>query len=353
MSVLNLAWQREFPHVRFNSIWPAFTVATYAVTNKAGVNLDHTVHVAHMADPAYRIVTAWNHGQWYTDVSALTTCMRVANYPDAYQVVPGKTIYPDFMVIPHGLRDWGQFVGYTPLPPSSGLDSLRGKVVIIVGLSDRSKAIAEAATGAGANVTLVDFISGAPMSTKKECMAALKAVTAADLVYMTYPDFPEEFKRRGTLETPCSSWERMFQPACKTVYFYAQCLMPMLLKAAAPRFVIEAPAPVFHPEYFEPSVPYMVIAYMRAMYVIGISAEFSPRFDKPLLPVNAVWPAAGSQVAVATSLALLANTDAVTGAFYAEDVAAMPPPVEVPTDYSNNVHFFDYTQLWYHEQCGC
>ena len=52
MGLLAAAWSQEFPHIRFNTIWPHYMVATFAVTNTVGADLDNAVTVAHMADPA-------------------------------------------------------------------------------------------------------------------------------------------------------------------------------------------------------------------------------------------------------------------------------------------------------------
>ena len=86
MGMLAAAWAVEFPGVLFNTIWPQYMTATYAVSNNVGANLDHTVTVAHMADPAYRIVTSNCHTQFFTDKD-LVDMMRIET-PSVYQVDP-------------------------------------------------------------------------------------------------------------------------------------------------------------------------------------------------------------------------------------------------------------------------
>ena len=339
MSVLNLAWSKEFPTVRFNSIWPAFTVATYAVSNNAGVNLDHTVTVAHMADPAYRMVTSWNHGLWMTDVGVLQ-CMRVAGYPKQYQVRPDATLAEDFMVVPEGLQA-GQFLGYTAIPPADTTGTLRGKRLFIVGRCARTEALMVRATAEGAEARLVDF-KWAPF----EVAAVTEGIRALDLVYVSYPEVAAEVQALGTLATDEHGWMRLFEPACKSFFFFAQRVIPLLQRSPSPQLVVEAPAPVFHPDNFEPSVPYMAVAYIRSMHTIGIGAEFAS------LPVNAIWPASGTQLSLDASLHVLVHAAPVTGRFYAEDLAAMPPPREMPRDYSSGVSFFDFTSMWYGDVVG-
>eukprot|EP00966_Prymnesium_polylepis_P217353 5030500-Prymnesium_polylepis.1 len=165
------------PGVLFNTIWPQYMTATYAVSNNVGANLDHTVTVAHMADPAYRIVTSRQrrehlplndglllresasvcgrcHTQFFTDKD-LVDMMRIET-PSVYQVDPVSCtrrdcfacscspathkqllsrkrdiaqtaeIFEDFMIEPDGMRN-GQTIGYVELPPRSSAASIQGK----------------------------------------------------------------------------------------------------------------------------------------------------------------------------------------------------------------------------------
>ena len=203
MSMLNLAWQNEFPHVRFNTIWPALTVATYAVSNNAGVNLDHCVNIAHMADPAYRIVTSeprhlddrragadrheGDARTRHTAASRPAARPATAGAPplatpplatphgpsprpptargrsrairEEDQVKPGAALAPDFMTVPEGLQA-GQYIEYSPLPPAADLGALRGKSLVIMGASARTRELAARAAAEGARVKTIDFVAG-------------------------------------------------------------------------------------------------------------------------------------------------------------------------------------------------
>ena len=336
MAVLCSAWSAEFPGVRFNTIWPEGTVATYAVSNSAGLNLDHAVTVASMADPAYRIVTAWNHTQFYTDAGAIG-CMKVAGCPAIYKVNKDAPIAPDFMVEPEGVRS-GQHIGYTPLPATA--TSLAGVVLVIVGRSDKTAAMAAAAKAQGAQVHVCDMTAD-----PTEIERALAMVPHIDALYIPLgPEVSAKLRTSGTLDVGVDDWMRMSNPLCKAFYFFAQKAMPKLLKSKQPRLVVEAPPPICNPEAFTSGAPFAILCYMRAMHLIGIAEEF-----KGKLQANAIWPPPGSDVSVETALRALACTDTtVSGAFFAEDVAAntWPPNLPYPKEYSTGIHFFDFTSLW-------
>jgi hypothetical protein len=114
MGMLSMAWSGEFPHVRFNTLWPHKMVATFAVTNTVGADLSGAVTVAHMADPAYRIVTSDAQARFYRDTGALKD-MQIAD-TSQWQVEPTSTeLYDDFMIVPLGLQA-GQRIEYVPVP---------------------------------------------------------------------------------------------------------------------------------------------------------------------------------------------------------------------------------------------
>ena len=72
------------------------------MTNTVGADLDGATTVAHMADPAYRIVTSDANARFYLDTDALID-MGIADR-SAWQVEPSsRELYDDFMITPDGL----------------------------------------------------------------------------------------------------------------------------------------------------------------------------------------------------------------------------------------------------------
>ena len=345
MAMLAAGWAVEFPWIRFNTIWPRYMTATYAVSNNVGANLDHTVTVAHMADPAYRIVTSRCHTQFFTDADVISM-MRIRDKA-VYQVDPTAELFEDFMIDPEGFRG-GQRIGYTRLPPASpgapGGGALEGRVVVLAGGSDTLAPLVAAVLAQGGKPTVV------PLTQRVDAIeAALSEIDAIDCLYLEWPRH-ERLAAAGTPEVNCDAWESLFGGGCRAVYFYVKLCLPKLRRSVQrrPTILMEAPAPRCEPGRFVGGgVPHTIVSYIRGMYVIGIAEEFRGTN----LRCNGIW-ASDSGVGVANILSaaaiccVMAADDAPSGEIFAEQVTQDQGLIQYPVEYSKDVHFVDFTTAW-------
>jgi NAD(P)-dependent dehydrogenase (short-subunit alcohol dehydrogenase family) len=332
MGMLASAWSAEFPDVRFNTLWPHRMVATFAVTNTVGADLDGAVTVAHMADPAYRLVTSDSRTRFYLDTGALKD-MQIAD-TSQWQVEPTSTnLFDDFMVEPLGLQA-GQVIEYVSLP-AGDMSAFKSQNLLLVGTNNVTATMESTAKDAGASVRDVELVA----NTK-----AMDAVMeGAELDAMFIAAGPSS--SAGTLETNAEAWEWLFDLHCKAPYFYVAKGLPLLRRSAQPRVVMAAPLPACSPESFaSPSVPCALIAQIRGLYVIGMAEEFT---DSPI-EFNAIWETYENDPPASRCLDALSFGQG-SMQFYAVDVAAMPSEQKTvgPLDYTLGVHFNDTaTSRW-------
>jgi citronellol/citronellal dehydrogenase len=332
MGMLASAWSAEFPDVRFNTLWPHRMVATFAVTNTVGADLDGAVTVAHMADPAYRLVTSDSRTRFYLDTGALKD-MQIAD-TSQWQVEPTSTnLFDDFMVEPLGLQA-GQVIEYVSLP-AGDMSAFKSQNLLLVGTNNVTATMESTAKDAGASVRDVELVA----NTK-----AMDAVMeGAELDAMFIAAGPSS--SAGTLETNAEAWEWLFDLHCKAPYFYVAKGLPLLRRIAQPRVVMAAPLPACSPESFaSPSVPCALIAQIRGLYVIGMAEEFT---DSPI-EFNAIWETYENDPPASRCLDALSFGQG-SMQFYAVDVAAMPSEQKTvgPLDYTLGVHFNDTaTSRW-------
>ena len=262
MGMLAAAWSLEFPHIRFNTIWPHKMVATFAVTNTVGADLDGAVTVAYMADPAYRIVTSDSRNRFCRDTDALAD-MHIAD-TSQWQVEPTSLeLYDDFMIEPLGLIA-GQRIEYDPVP-SADVKALASEHVLLVGKSAVTAEMERVATGVGASVRVAELTP-----VVKAIEATMEGAQLDALFIGAAPT-----SSTGTLETNAELWENLFDNHCKAPYFTVAKGLPLLRKSALPRVVMVAPLPACSPESFAaPGVPCALISQIRGLYILGMAEEF-------------------------------------------------------------------------------
>ena len=345
MGMLAAAWSVEFPRLRFNTLWPQKQVATFAVTNTVGADLNHTVTVAHMADPAYRLVTSDATARFYLDTHALED-MGVADRT-AWQVDPrSRELNDDFMIAPTPVV--GRRVAYEPVPRGEAA-ALRGARILLVecGGAEEQREEEEG--------TLRDLERGLCATSK--CGARVRRLAwdqrrsaervrtddaPLDRLYVDAP-LPLGDAARSTLEVDADAWERCFQAQCKAAYFAMASAMPRLRRRPEgtgarppPRIVLVAPAPVCHPCSFASGVPHAIAAQMRGLYVLGVADEY------PDVECVALWTAHAAAPSVEHATATLAHST-TSGRFYATDVDAIPPDERLcgPSGYTRHQPFVD------------
>ena len=312
--MLAAAWSAEFPTIRFNTLWPQHAVATLAITNSWDLDLGKSATVAHMADPAYRIVTSLSHTRFYKDADALTD-MGVMDQA-AWKVDPASDeLYDDFMIEPLGVRA-GQCVEYRQLPSDVALHSLLGNHVLLLGAKSATALIEGAATEAGATVRVAELTAD---------VKAIEAIMeAAELDAIFISAGPASLA--GTLETSAEAWEIAFGLHCKAPYYCVAKAMPLLRRSNQPRVVMVAPAPMCHPQGFSAGVPCAVMAQVRGLYVIGMAEEFSGSGGKVGVRINAIWDGMAHGPAADKSLELLAFDSGLSGGFYAATLVKSAVP---------------------------
>ena len=330
MGMLTAAWSVEFSHVHFNTIWPHKLVGTFAMTNTAEVSLDSAVTVAHMADPAYRMVTSDAHGRFCLDSGVLQD-MGIADRSE-WQVNPmtsSNDIVDDFLIEPLGLEA-GQHIEYTSLPPGN-VTMLAGQRVLLVDQDVATAVMEQIATDAGA------LVRKAPLTCDVKMIQDI--VTSAETLDAIFIGAGPT-GAADTLGTDADMWEQMFKQHCKAPYFFIAKAMPTLRRGTQPRVVMVAPAPVCHPVSFTaPAVPCAVISQMRGLYVIGMAAEFDG-----IVSFDALWDGLGQNIDATTCLELLASAEP-SGIFYAVNVEAQP--LLGPQKYASEVVYLDWsTSRW-------
>ena len=335
MGMLSLAWSVEFPQVSFNTIWPHKMVATFALTNAVGADLNGAVTVAQMADPAYRIVTSDSTARFYLDTGVLKA-MGI-NDCSPWQVEPSsRRVYDDFMIEPVGLIA-EQRLRYVALPACE-LSSLAGEHLLLVQDSDRGATVTSAMEHAAMKAAM--FVEREELSAGVRTIAAhMQVRNKLDSIFVgAGPVLASD-----TLHTDADGWEQLFRLHCKMPYFCVANALPLMRRSARPRVVMVAPVPSCHPESFAaPAVPYGVVSQMRGLYVVGMAEEFNK-----LVQFTAIWDRTGNSLPAGKCLQLLACATAGSGCFYAtdvEDVLAVQQPSS-PVDYSKNVEFVDLTTL--------
>ena len=339
MGMLAAAWSAEFPNVHFNTIWPHKMVATFAVTNTVGADLVHAVTVAHMADPAYRIVTSEATGRFYLDTGALED-MGIKDR-STWNVDPKSTdLFDDFMIEPLGLKE-GQKIEYLPMP-ASDLGSLNDEYALLVGINSVTSDMTKVTTALGATVQQLELTADVPKIEK-----TIDAMVALDAVYIS----AGPTSTKGTLETDVAAWEALFDLHCKGPYYVVAKALPMLRRSARPRVVMVAPAPVCSPKSFaSPAVPCALISQVRGLYVTGMAVEFDGS-DEELGKVafNGIWDGMGGDPPSSKCIELLASASQGSGNFYATDLDAIPEHDKVIAleDYTRGCSFTDHmTTQW-------
>mmetsp|Transcript_4427 Transcript_4427/g.7411 ORF Transcript_4427/g.7411 Transcript_4427/m.7411 type:complete len:602 (+) Transcript_4427:30-1835(+) len=356
MGLLTAAWSQEFKHIKFNSIWPCKMVATFAVTNTVQADLSYAVTVAHMADPAYRIVTSNMHTGHFLDEDALRS-MGVKDL-EPWQVDPAtdySEIYPDFMVRPEeffgtGRHKGRQVVEYIPLSSaSSDVATLKGENLMFVGNDSRLEEVASKAKSLGANVRT------AQMTVDVRTIETLVKGKPMDALFIG----AAEMSTMGTLEVDADGWQKLFNSNCKGWYYFAQKAMPQIRKSTRPRICSVARLPSCHPKSYLPATPYGVVSTIRGLYVLGVADEYDgleaykkAEQKEPLLycQSNAIWDGSGDTPSAANCLDLLALKDtSMTGVFFAPDIDKIPADQKRVghLDYDKKVGFVDYTSMWW------
>jgi NAD(P)-dependent dehydrogenase (short-subunit alcohol dehydrogenase family)/3-oxoacyl-(acyl-carrier-protein) synthase len=327
--MLTAAWSVEFPSICFNALWPQLTVATFAITNTFHLDMRTAVTVAHVADPAYRIVTSESRMHFFRDSDVLNS-MGVTDI-SAWKVDPSSDeLENDFMIEPVGLQ-LGQRIQYAHLH-ASGMSLLPGDCVFLVGINDVTATMYDQVTAVGALATTENLTADV-----KAIDAMFEHIEELDALFISAA--PKS--ALGTLETTGETWQKLFELQCKAPNFFVAKALPDLRRTKQPRVAIVAQAPVCHSESFlSPAVPSAVLSQLRGMYVIGMAEEFGPA-----IKVNGIWDRAGCNPPASACLELLTCEDAETGKFYAVDVDALPwSQVVVGFDnYSMSVSLADCT----------
>ena len=338
MGMLCAAWSLEFPHVHFNGLWPLHAVATLAITNTFQMDIGKTVTVAHVGDACYRVVTSDSFTGFYRDGDLLAST-GVTDF-GMFKVDPKKKdLTADFMIDAEGFKKQGQTIEYISIPRSGrSLDELKGANVLLVGVSECTRKMAEAATKVGATVRVVERTTDA-----KKIATAVEGFDMLSFLFISAAPSSD----KGTLETDADHWNQLYDDHLKAPNFFMAKCVPLLRKSmkekrVRPRVVIVAPAPINHPESFAaPAVPAALLSQMCGSYVVGMSEEFNgaevpaghgsdadpgrPADPDAAIDVNAVWDGKiGKDPAPAKCLELLACKEPGTGSFYAADVRAIP-----------------------------
>ena len=337
MGMLTAAWSVEFPHIHFNAIWPQRVVATFAVTNTFQLDIRKAVTVAHVADPAYRIVTSESRTRFYKDADVLMD-MGVTDF-SAWKVDPREDVYDDFMVEAVGLKE-GQHVGYVPLPPATASRSMSGRHVLLVGAGDTVAGMHAQLKDAGASATRVELTAHL-----KDMDRIMEEVDGLDDMFINAGPMSSV----GTLDTTLDAWDDLFALHCKAPNFIVVKALPALRRTdEQSRVVIAAQAPTCHPEALaSPAVPCAVVSQLRGMYVIGINQEFGG----PAMAVNAIWDhhSPNRNPTPEASLRLHQCEDVGMGNFYEVDLEALPEIVTMVgyEEYATGTPFKDVTtSMW-------
>ena len=262
MGLLTAAWSAEFPFAHFNTIWPQHAVATFALTNTFQEDLRRTVTVAHVADPAYRIVTSSLRASFCKDTDVLA-CMGVSN-ASAWRVDSSRSdTLKDFMIDPVGLKE-GQRIEYIPLPDAHLPNSSMLQKVLLAGgpitVEMRGLGIAAGASVITTQLTadVLSIESGMANVGMLDAMF-VGAAPASSL---------------STLQMTSNEWDELFGLQCKALNFSVVKALPALRRGEQPRILVVAQAPMCHPDNLvHPAVPCAIIAQLRGMYIIGMNGR--------------------------------------------------------------------------------
>jgi len=261
MAYLSRVWDTEFPEISFNTLWPKYTVATFATSGNKdlAVPLGSCVTVAHMADPAYRIVTSSAYGRHFIDEDVLS--MMGIHDVEPYKVSAGSELVADFFIDPEGLST-GQSVSPEQAPVVATADSwydFRDKRVIVVGQVEELAAEMKAA----------DIVADSA-SAAAEVDELVSRMDRLDILYVSCP---QNIKCCNTMDTSASDWDYNFEVLCKDLFFCLQKTIPVLL-AGGGQVVIESPSPIWSVSDIGLWGLAAVCFSIRSMYVVGLAHEY-------------------------------------------------------------------------------
>lgn len=264
MAYLSRVWDTEFPEVSFNTLWPRYTVATFATTGNKDltVPLDVCVTVAHMADPAYRIVTSNACGKHFIDADVLS--MIGIHNIGPYKVSAGSELLADFFIEPEGFEN-GQCVSSVQAPAVDKDDSwhlFRDKHIVIVGQ------VRELAAKMQAAGVVVDAASSA--------VEVGELVTRMDKLDVLFVNLPENIKCYDTMLTSASVWDYNFEVLCKELFFTVQKTLPLLL-ASSGQLIVQSPSPLFGANDITKYGVAAVCLSIRSMYVAGLAHQYKEK----------------------------------------------------------------------------
>ena len=115
--------------------------------------------------------------------------------------------------------------------------------MVVVGDAAAMSGIVALLTSFGARVTVVPLTADV-----RAIETHLATIEKIDCMYISFGLRPDT---RGTLDTPCAGWERLFEPGCKAAYFYVKLALPKLRQSEEPVVLLEAPAPRCDPNSFK------------------------------------------------------------------------------------------------------
>ena len=329
MGMLSAAWSVEFPHVQFNTLWPQNMVATFAITNTLDIDLDKTVHVGHVADPAYRIVTSDVQGCSFRNADVLAAMGITDN--TAWRVNPDGAVSldDDFMIdVEEAIPE------YHPLPPGDAA-ALAATRVLLVGDKARPRhaSLHEALGAAVAQLDILELTAN--VSTIKHAMETVEMdamlVGAGRLV------------STGTLDTDVDAWNALFNEHVKVPNFLVANALTPLRRSKQPRVVMVSPAPVCSPVSLAAPTPLSIVSQLRGMYLMGMAEEITD------VHFSAIWDGTGEDPSPNACIQLLASAAEGSGTFYAVDVDGLPAPQRLagPSAYVTDGELTDTnTRLW-------
>jgi len=389
MSLQCMAWTEEFKKkgIRFNTLWPHYCVATFAVDAVMKLDLAKAVNVAHVADPAYRIVTSKVNGGYFKDLDVLTD-MGIRTEPERYKYFTvnrdgsGNTLVDDFMVEPFGFNA-GDELGYSPLP-SSADSAMAGKKVVLIGKTPLTAEIAAKAKAAGASVEICPIIDDRLPVPKIEKEVARVSEVFGGKLDIFFADCPLPAQYPNTRGCTADYWDTNFHALVTVPYFYLQKFSPLLKEGRSdgtplPQVLLVAPCPIPNAKLLNTggSVPFNLLSYFRGNYVLGFGTEFCQKgsmiyklmkqsieamkegaeghgnaaLHTGQWQVNGIWAGIRQSPSADACFQVLSNTDPTNSCmFFAEDVAAMPTVTEYPKDYTKGQfvpgNYTDYSKAW-------
>lgn len=217
MGMLSAIWSVEFPHVHFNTLWPTKMVATFAITNMLDIDLDGTVAIAHVADPAYRIMTSDARACSFRSSDVLAT-MGITDIA-AWRVKPqAGTLDDDFMIdIEEPIPEYRSL-------PDGDLTALAGKCAMLVGDAPSTDLMAEAFTTANAHPERMELMAD---------IRAIQQTTEGAVLDMIFVSAGGQ-TALGTLGTDVTKWDSLFHQHVKVPNFVVDKSLPSLRGSEQP-----------------------------------------------------------------------------------------------------------------------